>query len=168
MINAPEFSIQDIVPGVSAIFGGICNRGIIASNGDVLVVDSGMNVAEATPLRAHADKLRNQGTLTLFNTHPHPDHVFGNQVFADAQIIGHQVIRDVIVNTGEQILAGIKQNPRMAELAGDVTLTAPTLTFQDQLSVFVGEIEVQLIHFGVAHSPSDSIGRSSPECPVRR
>jgi cyclase len=157
MSNAPEFSIQDVAPGVSAIFGGICNRGIIASQGDVLVVDSGMSVAEATPLRAEADRLHNQGTLTLFNTHPHPDHVFGNQVFADTQIIAQQGVRDVMVNTGEQILAGIQQNPRMAALVGDVTLTAPTLTFQDQVTVFVGEIEVQLIYFGVAHSPSDSI-----------
>ncbi|HTK09042.1 MAG TPA: MBL fold metallo-hydrolase [Ktedonobacteraceae bacterium] len=157
MLNSPEFSIQEVVPGVSAIFGGICNRGIIASQGDVLVVDSGMSVAEATPLRAQADKLRNGGALTLFNTHPHPDHVFGNQVFADAPIVAQQGVRDVLVNAGEQVLAGIKQNPQMAARIGDIKLTPPTLTFQDQLTLFVGEIEVQLIYFGVAHSPSDSI-----------
>jgi cyclase len=157
MINAPEFSIQDIVPGVSAIFGGICNRGIIASQGNVLVVDSGMTIAEATPLRARANELLDRGTLTLFNTHHHPDHVFGNQLFADVQIIAHQGVRDLMLTTGEQMLAGMRQNPQRAALANGIKITPPTLTFQDQATIFVGEIEVQLMYFGVAHSPSDSV-----------
>lgn len=49
-----DLSIQEIVPGVHAVLGGICNRGLISHAGSVLVVDSGIGVAEAEPLRAAA------------------------------------------------------------------------------------------------------------------
>ncbi|GER92103.1 MBL fold metallo-hydrolase [Dictyobacter vulcani] len=153
-----EFIVQDIVPGVQFVAGGICNRGLIAAGGDVLVIDSGISVAEAAPLRAAVNNLHDQGYLTLFNTHPHVDHVFGNQAFADAAIIAHQGVRDNMLTTAAATLEGIKKNnPQMAEQLGEITITPPNLTFQDRLTVFVGEIEVQLIYIGVAHSPSDSV-----------
>jgi cyclase len=151
-----EFAIHDIVPGIAFISGGVCNRGIISDGGDVLLIDSGISVAEAEPLRVAANERRQDGNLMLFNTHPHMDHVFGNQVFRDATIIAHQGVRDTLVNNGEQILANLRNNP-MAALIGDITITLPTVTFQDKLTIYVGKIEVQLLYFGIAHSPSDSV-----------
>ncbi|HLG62003.1 MAG TPA: MBL fold metallo-hydrolase [Ktedonosporobacter sp.] len=152
----PEFTLQEVVPGVLAAFGGICNRGIIANGGNALVIDSGISVAEATPLRDAAQERCRQGALSLFNTHPHGDHVFGNQVFGDGLIIAHQGVRENMLTTGVASVAAFKQNPQMAEQLGDITITPPTVIFQDTLTVFVGAIEVQLIYFGLAHSPSDS------------
>ena len=153
----PDFSIQEIVPGASVALGGVCNRGIISQGGNVLVVDSGVGTAEATPLHAAAQEYRKEGALYLFNTHPHGDHVYGNQVFADCPIIAHAGVRNDLVNNGEQTLANWKQNPRMAAFVSDVTITPPTLTFQDKMTLFIGDIEVQLLYFGIAHSPSDSV-----------
>ncbi len=152
-----DFSIQEIVPGVNVAFGGVCNRGIINHGGSVLVVDSGIAVAEATSLRAAAQERRKEGVLSLFNTHPHGDHVYGNQVFADCSIIAHEGVRHNMINHGEQTLANWRQNPRMAAFVSDVIITPPTLTFQEKIILFVGDIEVQLLYFGIAHSPSDSV-----------
>jgi cyclase len=152
-----ELSIQEIVPGVMVARGGVCNRGIISQGGDVLVVDSGIAASEGVPLRAAADGYRKEGSLYLFNTHPHGDHVYGNQVFVDSPIIAHEGVRNEMVVNGESTLANWKQNPRMAAYVGDVTITPPTLTFRDRMTIFVGDIEVQLLYFGVAHSPSDSV-----------
>ncbi len=151
------FSIQEIVPGVMAALGGVCNRGIISQGGSVLVVDSGVAPTEATPLRAAAQEYRKEGALYLFNTHPHGDHVYGNQVFADSPIIAHEGVRNDLVTNGERTLADWKQNPRMAAYVSDVTITPPTMTFQEKMTVFVGDIEVQLLYLGIAHSPSDSV-----------
>ena len=153
----PDFTLSEIVPGVFVASGGICNRGIITSNGSVLVIDSGINAAEATPLRAATQEYHKQGSLSLFNTHPHGDHVYGNQVFADSTIIAHQGVRTDLVVNGEQTLANWKQNPRMASAISDIKLTPPTITFQQEMTMFVGDIEVQLLYLGVAHSPSDSV-----------
>ncbi len=153
----PDLTFSNVVPGVTVAFGGICNRGIINNKGHVLVIDSGINVSEAMPLRAAAQEYQKEGSLSLFNTHPHGDHVYGNQVFVDSVIIAHEGVRNDLINTGEQMLAGRMKIPRMAELVRDVKIVLPTLTFQDQLTIFVGDIEVQLHYINVAHSPSDSI-----------
>ena len=59
----PDFSIQEIVPGVNVAFGGVCNRGLINHGGSVLVVDSGIAGTEAAPLRAAAPERRKEGAL---------------------------------------------------------------------------------------------------------
>lgn len=153
----PDLHIQEIVPGVNAALGGVCNRGLIFQGGSVLVVDSGIAVAEAAPLRAVAQKQQKDGAVYLFNTHPHGDHVYGNQVFAHDPIIAHEGVRHDLVLHGEQALANWRQNPRVAALVSDVIITPPTITFQEKAALFVGEIEVQLLFCGRAHSPSDSV-----------
>ena len=155
-----DLNIQKIAPGVHAALGGICNRGLIAQGGSVLVVDSGIGVAEAAPLRAAAQEHQKEGALYplyLFNTHPHSDHVFGNQIFADCPIIAHEGVRNFLVAHGEQGLARWRQNPDTAALVSDVVITPPMLTFRDQMTVFIGDIEVQLLYLAWAHSPSDSV-----------
>jgi cyclase len=155
--SMPEFSLQEIVPGVNAALGGVCNRGLIHQGGSVLVVDAGIAAAEAAPLRAAAQQHRTTGALALFNTHPHGDHVYGNQAFTDGPIIAHEGVRHNLVTHGEQALTGWRQNPRMAAFISDVILTPPTITFHERLTLFVGDIEVQLLYLGIAHSPSDSV-----------
>jgi cyclase len=158
-----DLRLQKIAPGVQAVLGGICNRGLISQGGSVLVVDSGIGVAEAAPLRAAAGVAQERPKdgalhpLCLFNTHLHSDHVFGNQVFADCPIIAHSGVRNYLVAHGEGALARWRQNPDTAALVSDVVLTPPTLTFQDQLTLFIGDIEVQLLYLARAHSPSDSV-----------
>jgi cyclase len=153
-----EFTVKEVFPGIDVVLGGICNRGIIEDQGSVLVIDSGISAAEATPLRAAAQEhLTEAGTLSLFNTHPHGDHVFGNQVFASDTIIGQQALKDTMIATGEQTLASFKQRPGMAKILGDIIITPPTVTFDANYTLQVGEIEVQFHHFGIAHSPSDSV-----------
>lgn len=152
-----EFRLQEIAPGVMSALGGVCNRGIIANGGAVLIVDSGINAAEAAPLRNAANAYHKEGPLYLFNTHPHGDHVYGNQAFADGPIIAHEGVRKNLVVSGKQTLANWQQNPQMGALVSDVKITPPTVTFQNELTVFIGAIEVQLLYLGVAHSPSDSV-----------
>src|SRR6188472_4402679 len=166
-----DLSIQPIAPGVHAVLGGICNRGLISHAGSALVVDSGINVAEAAPLRAAAaaaaamaahaadaaQERQKDGALYLFNTHLHSDHVYGNQVFADCPIIAHTGVRNYLVAHGGGALARWRQNPDTAALVSDVVITPPTLTFEDRMTVFIGDIEVQLLYLGRAHSPSDSV-----------
>ncbi|GCE15377.1 MBL fold metallo-hydrolase [Tengunoibacter tsumagoiensis] len=152
-----DLTIQEIVPGVNAALGGVCNRGLISQGGSVLVIDSGIAVTEAAPLRAAAQERRKDGALYLFNTHPHGDHVYGNQVFTDNPIIAHEGVRNNLITHGEETLAAWRQNQDMAALISDVVITPPTLTFRDHLTLFVGDIEVQLRYLARAHSLSDSV-----------
>lgn len=153
----PNFSLQELVPSVFVALGGVCNRGLISGGGNVLVVDSGVSVAEATPLRTAAQAYCKQGSLSLFNTHPHGDHVYGNQLFTDGPIIAHEGVRADLITSGEQTLAKWKQNLHMAPFLNEVTITPPTVTFEDEMTVFLGDLKIELLYLGSAHSPSDSV-----------
>lgn len=83
--------------------------------------------------------------------------MYGNQIFTDYPIIAHEGVRNTLIAHGEQALAGWRQNPQTAALVSDVVITPPTLTFQDQMTLFIGDIEVQLLYLTRAHSPSDSV-----------
>ena len=153
-----ELIVKEVLPGINVALGGICNRGIVEHGGNVLVIDSGISTGEALPLRAAAQaSLSEAGELILFNTHPHGDHVFGNHVFASDTIIGQQALKDTMIATGGQTLEMFKQRPELASLLGDVVITPPSVTFQETKTLQIGGIEVQLHHFGVAHSASDSV-----------
>jgi cyclase len=150
-------TLREIAPGVDAALGGICNRGLIYQGGSVLIVDSGIGPVEAVPLRTAAGEHQAGGALYLFNTHPHGDHVYGNQVFADSPIVAHEWVRQCLVEDGEQTLANWRRNPRMTALLSDITITPPTLTFHDKATLFIGDLEIHLLYLGIAHSPSDSV-----------
>lgn len=153
-----DLTIKELTPEAHAAFGGICNRGYIFGGGNVLVIDSGMGVDEATPLREAAQRqLGPHGHLSLFNTHSHGDHVFGNQVFADCPIIAQAAVRRVLIEQGQQALDGMRQNPQMAPLIGDAKLTLPNVTFEERMSLFLGDQEVWLIRVGPAHSQGDAV-----------
>lgn len=152
-----DMTLQELVPQVAAVLGGVCNRGIISDGGSVLVIDAGIGVGEAQPLRAAAEERVNQGYLSLFNTHSHGDHVFGNSVFADCPIIAQDAVRTVLAEKGEDQLAGWQQNPQMAGLIGAARLTLPTVTFAERMTLHLGDLEVQLIRVGPAHSEGDAV-----------
>jgi cyclase len=152
-----DLILQELVPQVAAVLGGVCNRGIISGGGSVLVIDAGISASEAQPLRAAAGERVNQGYLTLFNTHSHSDHVFGNSVFADCPIIAQDAVRAVLAEKGEVQLARWKQHPQMAGLIGDASITLPTVTFAERMTLYLGALEVQLIRVGPAHSEGDAV-----------
>lgn len=75
----------------------------------------------------------------LLNTHHHPDHAQGNGIFQSTgiNIVGHE-------NTRANFLA-IAQ-------AGE-----PNMVFERKASVFLGDVEVRMLHFGAGHTDGDSI-----------
>ncbi len=152
----PDFQVREIVPNVCAVLGGVCNRGISAGKDGTLVVDSGISVAEATPLYQAARERAGQGHLSLFNTHSHGDHVYGNQIFAACPIIASSDVREVLAARGEEQLAGWRAGPYAETVAG-VRLTLPSVTFDERLVIYLGGIEVHLIRMGTAHSPGDAV-----------
>ena len=89
-------------------------------------------------------------------THRHIGHHV-KILFADSPIIAHEGVRQHLVTSGEQTLANWQQNPRMAALVSEVTITPPTMAFHDEALLFLGELEVHLLYLGIAHSPSDSV-----------
>ncbi len=150
-------ALREIADGVHAYVqppGGWClnNAGVITSGGRCLLVDTVATERRARRLRAEVERIAPGGPEAVVNTHFHGDHVFGNSQFAGATIIAHEGTRSDMAEAGLglcQLWPGVEW--------GDVPLTLPDLTFSDALTLHVGELRVELLHLGPAHTANDTV-----------
>ncbi|MGW1379663.1 MBL fold metallo-hydrolase, partial [Streptomyces sp. NPDC002446] len=149
--------VTEVAEGVHAFIqpdGGWClnNAGIIVSQGESVLVDTAATESRARQLRQAALRLNSAAPRALVNTHFHGDHAFGNFLFPEALIIGHERTRT------EMIAAGLHLTGLWPDVVwGDIELAPPQLTFQDRLTLHVGGIRAELLHFGPAHTSNDTV-----------
>ncbi|MGC5346583.1 MBL fold metallo-hydrolase [Streptomyces sp. DT24] len=135
--------------------GGWClnNAGFVSDGSDTLLVDTAATERRALALRDAVAAAGAPFPRTVVNTHHHGDHTYGNGVFAPrALVIGHDSCREQVVAAGRQLHAMWPRND-----FGDITVTPPTLTYGDRLTLHVGDTEVRLIHPGIAHTLGDTV-----------
>ncbi|MEU0271561.1 MBL fold metallo-hydrolase [Streptomyces sp. NPDC006307] len=151
------YTVQ-LAPGVHAYVqpdGGWClnNAGFITDGETTVLVDTAATERRALWLR---DALLEHGAALprfVVNTHHHGDHTYGNSVFTPgATVVGHGACRREVLTAGKQLHLVWPQTD-----FGDIRVTAPSLTYEDRLTLHVGSTEVELIHPGVAHTPGDTI-----------
>ncbi|NUK07942.1 MBL fold metallo-hydrolase [Streptomyces lunaelactis] len=135
--------------------GGWClnNAGFISDGESTLLIDTAATERRARALREAVLASGVPLPRTVVNTHHHGDHTYGNGVFLpEAMVIGHDSCRSEVLAAGHQLHLMWPQTD-----FGDIMITAPTVTYNDRLTVHVGDIEVRLIHPGVAHTIGDTI-----------
>jgi cyclase len=152
---------------------GWSNAGIIVDGEASLLIDTLFDLKltrdmldtmrKSIPAASHIDM--------VVNTHANGDHCWGNELVADAQIIAS-------AHTAEEMTTGLSptQLAMLLKRASDmgqigeyasrifgsfdfdnITLTPPRKTFEDELTLKVGDKEVQLIEVGPAHTLGDTL-----------
>ena len=66
--------------------GAIVNCALLRTEAGLVIVDTGPSLRYGEALRAVANGLQPLGIAGVIITHHHPDHLFGNQAFADVPI----------------------------------------------------------------------------------
>jgi len=136
------------------------NTGIVIGDDAVLVADT-----QATPAMA-ADVIRRIREVTdkpikyVVLTHYHAVRVLGASAYRPQQIIASQDTHDLIVERGEQDKASeIGRFPRLFSNVETVPpgLTWPTLTFSGRMTLWLGQLEVQLLQLGRGHTKGDTV-----------
>ncbi|WP_327358786.1 MBL fold metallo-hydrolase [Streptomyces sp. NBC_01304] len=150
-------TLTEIADGVFAYVqsdGGWClnNAGVIANGADSALVDTVATEARARRLRAAALGLAPRPPRLLVNTHFHGDHTFGNFVFPEAVVIGHERARADITTAGLH-LTGLWPDVCW----GDLRIAPPTVTYRDRMTLHVGSTQVELLHVGPAHTTGDTV-----------
>ncbi len=135
------------------------NSGIIIGDDGVMVVD-----AQATPIMAlevieRVRKVTDKPIKYVLLSHYHAVRVLGASAYDDAEILASDTTRDLIVERGQQDKdSEIGRFPRLFRAVESIPgLTWPTITFQKQMSVWLGKREVRIMHIGRGHTAGDVI-----------
>jgi cyclase len=130
--------------GLFVISGGGCNSLLrLSANGFILV--DGKRPANYEELLEQAKKLSysEQPIRILINTDHHENHTGNNAKFSEAgtAILAHENVKHNLTN----------YNPPGRKI------TPPTKTYDRDFTIKLGGIEVQLMHFGDAHTSGDTV-----------
>jgi glyoxylase-like metal-dependent hydrolase (beta-lactamase superfamily II) len=136
------------------------NSGIIVGDDGVMVVDAQATPAMAQDVIARVAKVTDKPIKYVLLTHYHAVRVFGASAYKGAEILASNTARDMIAERGQQDKdSEIGRFPRLFRSVESVPpgLTWPTITFPDQMSVWLGKREVRIMHIGRGHTAGDVI-----------
>jgi cyclase len=155
--HAPDPVLREVSEGVFAYVQldgswGLNNTGFFVGTDGVVVVDTCFTERRS---RAFLDAVRtvtDRPLRTLVNTHHHGDHTHGNWLLPDATIVGHELCRSAVIESGHAA-AGLFPGVEW----GEIPITPPFLTFRDRLSIHVDDLAMELQFQGPAHTTNDVI-----------
>ena len=155
----------ELTPGVHAYVQGggglmISNAGVIAGGQASVAVDALFAPRMTRAFLDEAAKVTAAPIDTLINTHHHIDHTLGNYAFRGRTIIAHELTRPEMLRTEANALRtrvkGIAPH-FSADMDEPFEIIPPNLLYNDRMSLYVDEREVQLIHVPTAHTIDDTL-----------
>ena len=172
-LAAAPLQVSQVAPGVyvhigqhkdfgDGYDGDIANIGFVVGSEAVAVIDTGGSHAVGKALLEAVRQVTRLPIRYVINTHMHPDHVFGNAAFVDAdaagpgpapRFIGHAMLpqamnarRDTYVRNLEKELGGQARNSR---------LVAPDETVGRRQVLDLGGRKLELTAWPRAHTNND-------------
>ena len=135
------------------------NTGVIVGEDGCLVMD-----AQATPAMAHrvierVRQVTDKPIKYVVLSHYHAVRVLGASAYQSAGIVASDETLRLIRERGQQDWdSEYGRFPRLFQDAESIPgLTWPTLTFEGEMSVFLGKREVRLMHLGPGHTSGDIV-----------
>lgn len=94
--------VSDDIYAYLQLYGqwGLNNAGFVVGPDHCVVIDTCFTVDRATAFRQQLEVTTPKRPRTLLSTHHHGDHTYGNFLFRDATIIGHERCREEMIDTG--------------------------------------------------------------------
>ncbi len=153
-------SFTEIGDGIYAFTAeGDPNSGVIIGDDSVMIIE-----AQATPRLAQKviEKVRGVTDKPISHvvlTHYHAVRVLGASAFGADQIIMGETARAMVVERGQEDWdSEFQRFPRLFEGYESIPgLTFPTTTFSDNMTVYLGNRQINLMHLGRAHTAGDIV-----------
>ena len=144
-------TLRQIVPGhyvyATNNEGRLFNSGVVATSEGVLVFDALNSEVIARAQRAAIAAVIKQPIRYLVSSPFHDPFSKGNLAYGDVFKIGHDNYRTGLLDQMQRGRApDDEQRARM-----------PNATFHDRMTLYLGGKEIQVLHFGAAHTKGDSI-----------
>ncbi len=133
--------------------------GVVIGDDAVMVVDTRSTPVAAEDLIRRVREVTDKPIKYVVLTHYHAVRVMGAAAYGGAQVIASEATRELIIERGKQdFKSEVERFPRLFEAVDTVPgLTWPTLTFAKRMTLWLGSLEVQLMHLGKGHSRGDIV-----------
>ena len=147
------------------------NVGLVLGESAALVIDTRASHREADELIHEIEAFTNLPVAWLVNTHWHWDHAFGNSRFPGAEIWGHRLCREALIELGAEMVEEVADmfredgNDAMADDVREVVVVPPGSVFEESVTIDLGGRTVELTYHGLAHTDADIVIRL-PDCGV--
>lgn len=136
-------TIKQVRGNLYQVSGGVGNAFFYVGPDEVLVIDAKISAEAAGQMLAEIKKITDKPVRRVVLTHSDGDHVNGLAGFPPhLTIISH--------TNGRQDIA-------QANAAATTKLPLPNETFSKDLTLFVGDTEIQLLYYGPAHTNGDIV-----------
>lgn len=126
--------------------------GLVLTGEGAVLIDTLLYPEETKLIRRYIEEGLGASVKYVINTHFHADHSSGTCFFPEAQVIAHELCREMLDVRGRESLRQLKDSA--AEFY-PVELILPDITFEDEMSLQLGETSFKLRR-SPGHSP-DSI-----------
>ncbi len=135
------------------------NTGIVIGDDAVMVIDT-----QATPVMAQ-DVIRRIREVTdkpiryVTMSHYHAVRVLGASAYGAEHIIASKGTLELIRERGEaDMKSEIERFPRLFQAVESIPgLTWPTMVFEGELTLWLGKLEVKIMHLGRGHTKGDTV-----------
>src|SRR5690606_29020888 len=98
---------EDIYIFTSDLYAQVTASAILTPEG-AIVIDTLPFPAESREMADFVHRRSPNGARFVINTHFHADHVYGNFLYPEAEIISHRLCREMLLEFGEQQLEAAK------------------------------------------------------------
>ena len=135
------------------------NSGVIVGDDGVMVIDTQATPGMAKDVIRRIREVTDKPIKYVLLSHYHAVRVLGASAYNAREIIASQATLEMIRERGAQDMASeIGRFPRLFRGVESIPgLTWPTLTFERQMTVWMGKLEVQIVHVGAGHTRGDTI-----------
>ena len=146
MVSSAQLNTQFIDENITSLSyqGTSVKATLIRSGGDAILVDT-MYDTLAIAIRDYIEK-EGLKLMYIINTHYHGDHTGGNSHFKWVTKIAHSNTNELIDNKAEYGPPDSFKNEDY-----------PSLLFNDRLTLYLGDIHVEVVHYGSGHTSGDAL-----------
>ncbi len=138
------------------------NTGVIIGDDSVMIIDATATPVMAQDVVKYVREITDKPIKFVTLTHYHAVRVLGATGYKQhglEHIIASKQTRELIVERGAQDMASeIGRFPRLFNAVESVPgLTWPTIVFENAMTLYMGSLEVQIMHLGRGHTKGDTV-----------